>query len=457
MLLDLSVELLEAIGTQLPQRDHAVLRQVCKDLNGAVSRLFFSALTLKTSKNGLGEDGVKKLKVLANGETGWSLHARILHIMPAKAANEAHDEKPVDLLAAALGSLLNIKTVVWHAPEQGFWAWGQTVIATFLNALDTLDDLELNISGTINLSTLQVQHLRNFTLRRTDRNWERWRPRHMQMTQPLPSIYQDIAQLVCQNRLTSLHLEGINHLSVVWRTLRSAKSATRMRLTEITTSVVTQDLFDYLTSYSGLEKLTLKFPDGGNVEESNRLADRFFETVLPRHAESLTELSCPAAYQSRFSFGTHNVNVVSLLHKLTKLEMSINAGAVRRVTPPKSFIGPDGKERRVISIGISVEAEQADIDPVVTLLLETAAVFPTLHSLTILSADTERNRGALCGSGRIRHKGAVDAAIGKAVKAFRTDVPCSAIVRAGHGTHELRPLPDEGGLAYEQTGRWSRY
>ncbi|KAJ6459015.1 hypothetical protein C8R45DRAFT_1081561 [Mycena sanguinolenta] len=452
MILDLSTELLEAIGTQLTQRDHAILRQVCKDLNGAVCRLFFSVLTLKTCRNGLDENEVEKLKALTNGGTGWSLHAKTLHIIPAKTVNEAYDEKPGDLLVAALAALSKVQTVVWHAPEQGFWAWGQAVIVNFLNTLVTLEDLELNISGTIDLSTLQVQDARKFTFKSPGSNWGRFRTR---MTQPpLPPIYQDIAQLVSQNPLNSLHLEGTNHWSVVWRTLRSA---TRTRLAEITTSVVTQELFDYLTSYSGLEKLTLKFPDGGNLNESNRLADTFFETVLPCHAESLTELSCPAAYESRFSFGTHNVNVVSLLHKLTKLEMSVNAGAVRRVDHSRTFIGPDGKEYPVFSIGVSVEADQADIDPVVTLLLETAATFPALQSLTILSAETERNRGAWCGNGRIHHTGAVDTAIKKAVKAFRTDVPCSAIVRAGHNIHELRPLPEEGQLAYEQTGSWSRY
>ncbi|KAF7351563.1 hypothetical protein MSAN_01588800 [Mycena sanguinolenta] len=448
MLLDLSVELLEAIGTQLPQPDHAILRQFLA--------CFFSVLTLNTSRNGLDEYGVDKLKALATGGTGWSLHAKTLHIIPAKMANDDHDEKPVDLLAAALSSLSKIQTVVWHArmPQQGYWAWGQTVITNFLNALDTLDDLELNISGTINLSTLQVQNVRKFTLTGPDRNWGLWRQFHMKMTQPLPSIYQDITRLVCQNRLTSLHLEGINHWSVVWRTLRSA---TRIRLTEITTSVVTQDLFDYLTSYSGLGKLKLDSPDGGSVDESDRLADSFFETVLPRHAESLTELSCPAAFESRFSFGTHNVNVVSLFHKLTKLEMSINAGAVREVDPPTAFVDADGKKYPVVCIGVPVEADQADIDPVVTLLLETAAMFPALKSLTILSAETERNRSAWCGNGRIHHTSAVDTAIGNAVKAFRTDVPCSAIVHAGYSTHELRPLPEEGQLAYEQTGPWSRY
>ncbi|KAJ6459016.1 hypothetical protein C8R45DRAFT_556897 [Mycena sanguinolenta] len=333
MILDLSTELLEAIGSQLTQRDLAILRQVCKDLNGAVCRLFFSVLILHTCRNGLGDRGVGKLKALANSETEWSLHAKTLRIIPAKTSNKAHDENPIDLLAAALGSLSNIQTVVWNASERGFWAWGQAVIVDFLNTLATLEVLELNLSGTINVSCLKVNNVRKFTL-----NGQKWGgPR----TQLPPAIYLDMSQLLSQNQLNSLHLEGTHHWSVVWRTLRS----TRTRLEEITTSVVTQDLFDYLTSYSGLQKLTLnlKFPDDGNLEDSNRLADVFFETV-PHHAESLMELSCPAVYESRFSFGTHNVNVVSLLHRLTRLEMSINAVTVRNVDPTKSLIDADGQE-----------------------------------------------------------------------------------------------------------------
>ncbi|KAF7351544.1 hypothetical protein MSAN_01586800 [Mycena sanguinolenta] len=420
MILDLSVELLEAIGTQLAQSDHASLRQVCKNLNGAIYPLFFSVLTLKTSENGLSKDGVEQLKALATGGTGWSLYAKTLRITSAKTANGAHDnsETPVDLLAAALATLSNIQSVVWHAHDSG---WAQTAIFAFVNIwAHNLRELELSIpwawTRTLNVFELKVQSLQSLTLRIPG-----WSPTRLE--------FEDLCDLIYSgDDLDSSHLEATTKFGV-WCTLLSRADHTRF--SEITTNVVTEELFDCLSSYSGLEKLKLEFPDGGSEDESNRLADIFFNTVLPRHAESLLELSCPAAYESRFSFGTHNVNVVSLLHKLTKLEMSINAGAVRTVDPPKSFIDADGKEYPVISIGIPVEAEQADIDPVVTLLLETAAMFPTLHSLTILSAETERNRGAWCGNGRIHHTGAVDAAIGNAVKAFRTDVPCSTIVHAG--------------------------
>jgi hypothetical protein len=76
------------------------------------------------------------------------------------------------------------------------------------------------------------------------------------------------------------------------------------------------------------------------------------------------------------------------------------------------------------------------------LLLETAATLPALCSLTISSAETESNRGAWCGNGRIHHTGAVDAAIEKAMQAFRSNVPCSAIVRAGNHRYELELLSE---------------
>ncbi|KAJ6479709.1 hypothetical protein C8R45DRAFT_933510 [Mycena sanguinolenta] len=246
-------------------------------------------------------------------------------------------------------------------------------------------------------------------------------------TQPLLLIYHDIARLISQNRLTSLHLEGTPECTAVWRNVRSVIHRTGP--SEITTNVVTQDLCDYLNSYSGLRKLTLKFPDGGNASESNRLADTFFATVLPLHAESLTEFSCLSACESRFSFETHNVTVISLLHKLTRLEMSIN---------------------------------QADVVPVLTLLLRAALGFPALRSLTIIPTEMECTPGAQWFGNEIANHRAVNLAIGEAVMAFRTNVPSLAIVHAVYNIYHLRPRHlrvEEGhseALGYEKTGSWWR-
>ncbi|KAJ6479712.1 hypothetical protein C8R45DRAFT_1101159 [Mycena sanguinolenta] len=111
MLLDLPAELLEEIGAQLTQDDHAILRAVCKTLHDSVHRLFFSVLVLKTTRNGLSEAGIQML------------HANTLHIIPAKPGDGdgAYCDGLVGLLAAALASLPKIKNVVWRAQNQGFW------------------------------------------------------------------------------------------------------------------------------------------------------------------------------------------------------------------------------------------------------------------------------------------------------------------------------------------------
>ncbi|KAJ7359981.1 hypothetical protein DFH08DRAFT_801737 [Mycena albidolilacea] len=437
-LLDLSLELLEEIGSQLAQTDHANLRTSCKVLSGAMDRLFFSVLNLKTNQL-LSANGIQMLETLADGRTGWSLYARTVCIKPGNEAEtqEGDDEPHLtrresmrDLLASALGSMPKISTVFWDlAAPYNSWPWERKIIYNFLNTLSALDTLELNIQGVPDLSSLHVWGLRKFTVKSPNLPW---RGSVFGMNPAVPAMYQEVAQLVSQNRLSSLHLEGSGEWSAVWRMLQTGNhdSDSRTKLTEITTSVVTQDLLAYLASYSGIRKLALKAPDGGSRVQSDRLADMFFEAVLPRHGTTLTDLSCPAAYESRFSFGEHNAHFVSLLHNLSSLEMSINAGAVRRVDPPTEWVDADGVHHRLVSVGISIEVEQADIDPVVALLLETAAALPTLRRLAIAPAETERNRGAKCGNGRMHHQSAVCVAIAHAVRAFRSDVPCAAVVRA---------------------------
>ncbi|KAJ7302913.1 hypothetical protein DFH08DRAFT_988577 [Mycena albidolilacea] len=377
MLLGLSVELLEEIGHQLVQSDQASLRAACKDLNGAINRLFFSVLVLNPHPQRQSENGVQMLQALANGDIGWSLHARTLW---RRSGDHTESQKPKND--------------------------GRRTHMT------------LEVGKFIIKSPGSVSH--NLS---------------MNSANELP-IYHQVAALVSQNPLHCLHLEGPSEWSTVWRILRTSAhvSGSQVTLAEITPSVVTPDLFTYLASYSGLEKLTLKSPDGGSREQTDRLADSFFDATLPRHAASLTALS----------FGTHNVDGLSLFRKLRTLEMSVNAGAVRLVENPTSqWVDADGNCYFVDGVsmaGISVEVEQADIDPVVTLLLETAATLPALRSLTIVGPDTERNRGNSCGDGMLYHKGVVDVAIERAVMAFRSKMPSSAVVRASYRLYGLQPL-----------------
>ncbi|KAJ6566626.1 hypothetical protein B0H19DRAFT_1374116 [Mycena capillaripes] len=465
MLLDLSVELLQEIGVQLAQKDHANLRAVCKDLSGAMECLFFSCLILRTGEEMHSESGVEMLKTLAIGNTGWSYHTRTLRIQPGKSTKTKEQlalETTVSEggmqrhLASALKSMANVRTVIWAVRENDH-GWEIQTVCTFLNILQALSELELNIQGVVDLSSLKISGIRKFTFKN---------PSYSRFSMNAPSdppLFQEISPIITENRLTSLHLEGASEWSKIWSLLRG-----KTLLTEVTTSVVTPELFDYLRSYTGVQKLALLYPDGGNRDKTNILADTFFKTVLIRHAPSLVELSCPARFESRFSFGTHNVDVISQLHGLATLEMSVNAGRVQNVDR-KGRDRSDPKGRRMLILGRAEEIEQSDIDSVVTLLLRTAATLPALRSLAIFSAQTEKNRGMWCGNGRINHKGPVNMAIGIAVKKFRSSVPCSAIVCAGRYTYELqlgkseeaaeegRSESDSEMLTYHETGTFQRW
>ncbi|KAJ6449673.1 hypothetical protein C8R45DRAFT_790414, partial [Mycena sanguinolenta] len=93
---------------------------------------------------------------------------------------------------------------------------------------------------------------------------------------------------------------------------------------EIYTNVVTDRLLGYLASYSGIEKLSLYHPDIESVAKSNRLANIFFDAVVSQHAQSLVNLACSTPYESRWSFGAHNVDLISHWLKLETLEVSVN-------------------------------------------------------------------------------------------------------------------------------------
>ncbi|KAJ7636238.1 hypothetical protein FB45DRAFT_1024365 [Roridomyces roridus] len=239
----------------------------------------------------------------------------------------------------------------------------------FLSELPALEEFDLDITGS---KPVQAQSL----FARLNAPGER----------PLHYAVSDVVAAQ-PGHLTVLRLRS-HHVplwSGVWRTLRSA----RVKLADITTSVVTPELFDYLTSYSGLRKLVLEYKDGGSREANDGIADAFYNSgTLVQHADSLLELYCPAGrYESRFGFGVHNAQ---------------------------------------------------------NLLLETTANLPNLRSLTISAADAQKNRGVWCGNGAINHTMAVVLAIKRTVDKAALG---PAVVRVGYTVYELQF--DEGRIGRE--------
>ncbi|KAJ7676808.1 hypothetical protein DFH06DRAFT_1169078 [Mycena polygramma] len=366
MLLDLSTELVVEIGCKLDQEDCANLRATCKRLGDSVEHLFFSCLVLSTDRLH-STTGVEFLVALTSARTGWSRHAKRLHIKLAKWARAlggfVASKLQMWTFIAALGALQNIASVRWETsradPE-----WERTALCEYLNGLPKLDELQLEIQGSVDLSLPALSRVKKLKVK--DLNTP---VRHLTVLEGEPPLVSEICQRVTPV-LTALDLDfpppySNPQWSNIWSQLQG-RAKDEIHLTELTTSVVTPSLFAYLTAYSGLQKLKLT-PDGGNGAASDRLADMFYETALAHHASSLLTLSCPAVYEGRWSFGPHNAQHISALCNLTALEMSINAGRARTIEPSEESYRwlIDSGTRVLGHTGLRVEVEQADIDPVV--------------------------------------------------------------------------------------------
>ncbi|KAJ7817701.1 hypothetical protein B0H14DRAFT_3741711, partial [Mycena olivaceomarginata] len=120
--------------------------------------------------------------------------------------------------------------------------------------------------------------------------------------------------------------------ATTWDTLR----VECIHLSELHTNMMVEGLIEYISSYSGLEHLTIVQADdefeGRNLKQSNRRADRFF-SALPHHQTSLVALSCGgySACEGRWSFGSHKVDVLEQLHKMRVLRMNVNSVVAGRL------------------------------------------------------------------------------------------------------------------------------
>ncbi|KAJ7173242.1 hypothetical protein C8R46DRAFT_1255212 [Mycena filopes] len=389
MLLALSPELLQEIVSWLAATDQRNVRLTCKDINAATQPLFFSSLTLEVG--GLRRN-TEILEAIATGKTGWARWAKTLQLVPqADASVGGGDAQSEGVLRALLGSLSNVCAVMWKTDAQHDPEWAQDVIPHFLSTLSTLYDLHIEIDIRPERSSNQTQ---------------RYLPA---AGSPAGTRPMDLGHHPPKSQNTrSAPPDGLGS-----RNLCSFGVDGGHRPSDSPRGTHTD-----LASYSGLRRLKLRYSGGANQGESDRLADVFFESVLPQHVDSLVELSLSPGFEGRWSFGAHNVDILSRLRNLTHLEMTLNAIDVVNVAPE---------------------------DNAVTYLLRmTTHCLRRLQTLALLPANAERNRGARCGRPWAGYSNFVKKNIRGAVESFRTAESETTVnrLRVGYTWYRLGLSPD---------------
>ncbi|KAF7343918.1 hypothetical protein MVEN_01680500 [Mycena venus] len=355
MLSTLTIELLQEIAAELAMPEKKRLRAVCKDIGLAINPLFFSALVLNVNQLRQ-EIGLYILKALASGESGWSHYATSLRIIDSvsgtmqeieaqqkRERRDISDDAMHDLLVSALRSLTNIRSMSLYISKNEP-VWRRDALLGYLAAAPFLSELELITSFCgADLLLPSISNLHKLMI------WASY-------CESVPLVEQTLRLVELNSGLTCLRLYGCPDVDAkVWPMLRQ----TGRHLKEIRAQY-SIELLAYITSYSGIERLEVDNPDGGD-------ANAFFHKVLPIHAATLTELSCSASYECQWSFSVDTVDALLKLQMLTHLEMSIN------------------------------KADIADPVNAVECLLRTIPALPALTSLNICAANAESNRGARCG------------------------------------------------------------
>ncbi|KAF7296267.1 F-box domain-containing protein [Mycena chlorophos] len=388
MLVDFPDDVLLEIATWLSQSDLSALRLVSVQLCLATSPVFYREFTFRTHHDRLAEV-LAALAMDSEQGAGWARFgfARTLRIQSLPLFATAASV-PQELVLRGLSKLRNVRDISWTIRERDSLPLIDSLCAAIAShphsegAFPLLESLDVNIESGIHLPP----------------------PLRLRLGSRLANA---VARMLPQlPRLRVLHLVGGTRWGAVWTALRlglqvlatvdggpgteTTGNITGIHLKELVTNDPTDDLITYLASYSGLEVLRLPSVDG-----EEHLADVLFAEVLPRHAGTLLEFECTAAYEGRWSLDAERVQALKGLCNLRELAVSLN--------------GED-----VLSEEIS--AGERDI---IALLLATSVSLPSLRTLRI-----KPSRHAFAGSllGRswwhaasVRHTERVNGAIQRKV------------------------------------------
>ena len=223
-----------------------------------------------------------------------------------------------------------LRTLVANSPRLAYLNVGYNTLANSID-VSSLHDL---LAGAPRDSPLDLRHLvlRNWCVRLDEITLPHIRlleslSLHLNIEPQQISSHQDAEEPENSHTL-SRTAQYCSTTSEIWTTLREE----RIQLKEISTDEITSAFLEYIASYSGLEKLTLSFTTARESDEyaSEKLAVKFYNEVLPMHAQSLTTLDICPMYEGKWCFGSHNAASLHLCTKLENLKIHINSEEIDR-------------------------------------------------------------------------------------------------------------------------------
>jgi hypothetical protein len=130
----------------------------------------------------------------------------------------------------------------------------------------------------------------------------------------------------------------------------AALNREKIHLNHVVVGMVDDVILDYLQSYSGLETLKVSPTTFSTAAQSDAMSYRLYNSVLPKHADSIQVLDIQPSYEGRWCYNLEDVPVVlAQCKKLRSLSIALTSGAVEapdQLTTDPSQLCPSYEPQR---------------------------------------------------------------------------------------------------------------
>jgi hypothetical protein len=192
-------------------------------------------------------------------------------------------------------------------------------IATVIDASPDLANLSIRIKNTP--QTMEGTSLQCFL--------QMSRPELVQLElQYVPLSSAGIAEILSPKlqQLSISTFYGSRRIEFDWGRLWSALRETGIELSSLEvsgTENAIDKMFTYLLSYTGLQKLAIRYLLMDTQEMEDKAAQRFWQKIIPHHRDSLTSLFVNSKHESQWCYGPRAAPALRKCSSLRDLTISV--------------------------------------------------------------------------------------------------------------------------------------